>query len=88
MPGTANRDKLFAPGLIALLRRYHPQEMKPPKAGDEDDCDYTQTDVWNFPAWSLGSKGLWVGAIFPRVMRPCDSPDWAIIPWSALKRQP
>jgi hypothetical protein len=82
------RDKLFAPGLIALLRRYHPQEMKPPKAGDEDDCDYTQTDVWNFPAWSLGPKGLWVGAIFPRVMRPCDSPDWAIIPWSALKRQP
>ncbi|WP_206240373.1 hypothetical protein [Novosphingobium terrae] len=84
----AYRDKVFAPRLIALLRRYHPQEMKVPAKGADDDCDYTQADVWNFPSWSLGPKGLWVGAIFPRVMRPCDSPDWAIIPWSALAVKP
>ncbi len=84
----AYRDKVFAPRLIALLKRYHPEDMKPPAKGADDDCDYTQADVWNFPAWSLGPKGLWVGAIFPRVMRPCDSPDWSIIPWSALAVKP
>ncbi|WP_068081626.1 hypothetical protein [Novosphingobium rosa] len=82
------RSKVFAPRLVALLRRYHPQAMTAPAKGDEDGCDYTQSDVWNFPSWSLGPKGLWVGASFPRVMRSCDNPEWAIIPWSALAVKP
>lgn len=82
------RDKVFAPALVALLRGYHPQEMAPPKKDDDDDCDYTQSDVWYFPSWSLSAKGLWVGASFPRVARACDGPEWAIIPWPALSIKP
>ena len=82
------RGKLFAPAAIALLKRYHPKEMAAPKAGpkadDEAACDYTDLDVWQFPTWALTEKGLWLGAVFPRAARPCDAPDWAVIPWQAL----
>lgn len=81
-PWYAYRDKVFAPAVVALLKRYHPREMARPAA--EDDCDYSDPEVWNFPNWGFTDKGLWLGAIFPRVMRPCDAPDWAVIPWSAL----
>lgn len=81
------RDRVFARSVVALLRRYHPREMAPPKAAD-DECDYTDAEVWKFPSWALTAKGLWVGAIFARVERACDGPDWAIIPWSRLSRKP
>jgi hypothetical protein len=76
------RSTTFAPEIVALLKRHYPREMKPRRA--EDDCDYTASDVWSFPAWSLNEKGLWLGASFPRVARVCDNPDWAVLPWSAL----
>jgi hypothetical protein len=79
------RGDRFAPGVVALLKRYHPEEMAPP-ANSGEDCDYSDPEVWDFPAWALSDKGLWLGAYFPRVQRPCDGPDWAIIPWSALDR--
>lgn len=80
------RSKRFAPGVVALLERHHPENMAKPAEGDEDGCDYSDPEVWNFPAWALSEKGLWLGAYFARVQRACDAPDWAIIPWSALER--
>ncbi|WP_333572464.1 hypothetical protein [Sphingomonas sp.] len=82
------RSKRFAPGVVALLKRYHPEDMTAPAAGDEDECDYSDPEVWDFPAWALSDKGLWLGAYFARVQRACDAPDWAIIPWSALGLKP
>ncbi len=79
------RSKTFAPGLVALLKRFHPKEMA--KRKKDDDCDYSQTEVWDFPAWHLTEKGLYVGASFARAMRVCDNPEWAVIPWSALNKQ-
>jgi hypothetical protein len=76
------RSKVFAPAVIALLKRDHPAQMAPPK--DEDGCNYSDADVWSFPNWVLTEKGLWLGADFPHVMQPCGDPDWAVIPWSAL----
>ncbi|WP_372786478.1 hypothetical protein [Phenylobacterium sp.] len=78
------RGKVFAPAVVALMKRYHKAEMVRPKDGDEDGCDYSDPEVWNFPSWVLTDKGLWLGAIFARVARACDSPDWAVIPWAAL----
>lgn len=83
----AYRDKVFARSVVALLRRYHPREMAMPKRAD-DNCDYSQAYVWKFPSWSLSAKGLWVGAVFARVERVCDSPEWAIIPWTRLSLKP
>lgn len=76
------RGQVFAPAVVALLKRHHPREMARPKS--EDGCDYSDPGVWDFPSWGVTEKGLWLGAVFPRVMRVCDSPDWAILPWSAL----
>ncbi|MBB5708826.1 hypothetical protein [Sphingomonas xinjiangensis] len=79
------RGKQFAPGLVALLKRYHPDEMADKGADPEDgDCNYADPDVWDFPSWYLTADGLFVGAYFARVERACDAPDWAIIPWKAL----
>ncbi|PTQ65002.1 hypothetical protein C8J45_102360 [Sphingomonas sp. PP-CE-3G-477] len=77
------RGKNFAPGVVALLKRYQPDEMAPPGTSD-DECNYADPEVWQFPAWALSDKGLWLGAYFARAQRPCDAPDWAIIPWPAL----
>jgi hypothetical protein len=76
------RGKVFAPAVVGLMKRYHPAEMKPPKS--DDDCNYSDPEPWSFPSWALTEKGLWLGAVFARVMRACDSPEWAVIPWSAL----
>jgi len=78
----AYRSDVLAPAIVTLLTRHHPQEMAKPKT--EDDCDYSDPEVWDFPSWGVSEKGLWLGAVFPRVMRACDSPDWAVIPWRAL----
>lgn len=80
----AYRGKAFATGVVALLKRYHPAEMAPPRKGDDDECSYSDPEVWDFPGWALTAKGLWLGAYFARVERACDAPDWAVIPWSAL----
>lgn len=77
------RSRTFAPALVALLERFHSKEMAPHK----DDCDYSETDVWRFPAWRLTAEGLYVGASFPRVDRVCDNPDWSIIPYSSLNER-
>jgi len=82
------RSKRFAPGVVALLKRYHPEEMAKPAEGDEDGCDYSDPEVWDFPGWALSEKGLWLGATFARVQRACDAPDWSILPWSALGLKP
>ncbi|WP_424361028.1 hypothetical protein [Methylocystis parvus] len=77
------RSKTFAPGVVALLKRFYPKEMKAPKG--EDDCNYSDAEVWSFPAWRLTEKGVYVGASFARAMRVCDNPEWSVIPYSALK---
>ena len=79
------RGDRFAPGLVALLKRYHPTEMADIGQNAEDDeCNYADPDVWDFPAWYLTAKGLYVGAYFARVQRACDAPDWSVLPWKAL----
>ncbi len=76
------RSNVFAPAIVSLMKRYHTAEVAPPKK--EDDCDYSDPEVWAFPSWVMTEKGLWLGAVFARAMRVCDSPEWSVIPWSAL----
>lgn len=78
------RGKTFSPALVALMKRLHPKEMKKPK--EEDGCDYTDPEVWDFPTWYPTEKGLYVGAIFARVARVCDDPEWSVIPWAEVKK--
>ena len=79
------RTEVFSSRVVALLGQLHPHEMIPAEAADAgDECDYTDPSVWNFPSWYLTKDGLYLGAYFSRAMRPCDEPDWAVIPWRYL----
>lgn len=77
------RDKVFAPGVVAMLSRLYPAQMKKP--GNDDDCDYTDPQIWAFGPWYLTSRGMYIGAGFARVQRACDNPDWSVIPYSVLR---
>ena len=74
------RTEVLAPGLVALLKRYHPREM----TDETEGCSYDDPEVWSVPAAWLTADGLFVTAYFARVARACDAPDWAVIPWRAL----
>lgn len=76
------RSEVFAPAVVALMARLHPEAMKPASG---EDCDYSASGVWDFPAWHVTEKGLYLGASFPRVARACDNPEWSFVPLSALK---
>ena len=86
------RSEVFAPRIVAILGQLYPAEMKPDDGEPaEDRCDYADPSVWDFPSWYLTPEGLYLGAYFARVQRPCDEPDWSVIPWHNLtwrKRAP
>ncbi|MGV8920033.1 MAG: hypothetical protein ACOH2R_19875 [Pseudomonas sp.] len=82
------RSKHFAPWLVSQLQRFHGDDMKKPAADDEDNCDFSDPDIWNFPAWYLRPNGIYFGPSFARVMRSCESPDWSVVPYSVVKEHP
>lgn len=79
------RDKKWAPWLVKQLTAAHPQQMKKPTEESDDDCDYSDPSVWQFPAWYFTNKGLYFDPTFARVLRSCESPEWTVLPWSAMK---
>jgi hypothetical protein len=80
------REKYFAPWLVQQFKTLYPEEMKKP--ADENDCDYSDPQIWNFPTWHFTDKGLYVGPSFARVMRACESPEWSVVPWSVIRQHP
>ncbi|MCO4292151.1 hypothetical protein NF867_04655 [Solitalea sp. MAHUQ-68] len=78
------RSKTYAPQIVKLFKRLYPTEMIKPQT--EENCDYTDSEVWDFGSWYFTQKGLYVGAYFARVARSCDNPGWSIIPFSELKK--
>ena len=79
------RSEVFAPRVVELLTKAYPNEMKKPGDNDEDQCDYSDSDIWDFANWHFTEKGVYLGAYFARAMRSCDSPEWSIIPYKLLK---
>lgn len=78
------RSKTFAPALVAIFKRLYPKEMKKPT--QEEGCDYTDAEVWDFPSYYMTAKGLYVGAEFARAARICDNPKWSVVPYSEMPR--
>jgi hypothetical protein len=77
------RNEVFAPWVSAQLSKLYPKEF----AGQPDgDCSYEMEDIWDFPTWYITRKGVYLGAIFPRVGRVCDNPEWSILPWSLVDK--
>ncbi len=78
------RSKRFAPWVVAQFKSLYPEEFRP---GD-DECNYDDPEVWQFPQWYATPKGIHISAYFARVARSCDDPDWAILPWKVVDAHP
>ena len=75
----------FSTKIVEIFKKLYPEQMKPPVDDSVDYCDYTDETVWDFPNWYFTDKGLYLGAVFGRVARSCDSPEWSVIPYKLLK---
>ena len=78
--------KTFAPWVVSQLQRLYPGEMT--RDPDGDSCDYADPEVWDFSSWYVLPTGIHLAAYFPRVMRMCDDPEWAVLPWSVVDAHP
>lgn len=77
------RNDVFAPWVTEQMGRLYPEEF----SGETDEsCSYGMEDVWDFPTWYITAKGVYLGAIFPRVGRVCDNPAWSILPWAVVNK--
>lgn len=77
------RTQVFAPWVVEQMRKRYPEDV----AGrSEDDCSYDMSEFWDFPTWYITAKGVYLGAIFPRVGRMCDNPEWSVLPWSLVDK--
>lgn len=74
------RSKDFAPQLFKLETAIH--HFRKPVT--DEDCDYTDLEVWDFPGWSFTEKGIAFTPIFARVMRACE--EEFLVPFADLKR--
>ena len=80
------RQATFAPWVVAQFETLYPDEMRPPEG--DDGCDYRTPDVWDFTDWYVLPSGIHLAAYFPRVLRVCDDPDWAVLPWRVVEAHP
>lgn len=65
------RNNFFAPKLFELINKN--KNFKKPEKEDEG-CDYTNIDIWQFPSWSYTEKGIEFTPYFARYMRSCEEP--------------
>lgn len=77
------RDKYLAPWLVKQFTALYSSKIK------DDDCDYTDSGVWNFPSWYLTSKGISLTPSFARVERVCEAnDDWSVLPYALANKHP
>ncbi|NHN27449.1 hypothetical protein FIA58_017350 [Flavobacterium jejuense] len=63
------RATFFAPKLFKLIN----QNEKFGTSNNEDDyCDYTENEIWDFPQWNFTEKGIEFTPVFARVARSCE----------------
>lgn len=74
---------VMGPNVVKLLTKLYPEEMKKPTDEDEN-CDYSDTEVWNYTAWYLTAEGLYLYPYFYRAARNCDGADFSFIPYATL----
>ncbi|PTU74410.1 hypothetical protein [Pseudomonas mangrovi] len=80
------RREQLAPWLVEQLTRLYPEQMQP--VATDDDCDYSDTEIWKYPSWYLSDQGLHLGPSFARVARACEYPEWSVLPYEVIRQQP
>ncbi|MBP1224213.1 hypothetical protein [Flavobacterium sp. 1355] len=76
------RSTYFAPKLLAVLNSQ--EHFEKPKNTDDDPCDYTNEEYWDFPSWSYTEKGIEFTPIFYRAARSCE--ESFLVPFEKLKK--
>ncbi|HKT28389.1 hypothetical protein [Dyella sp.] len=77
------RSTYLAPWLAQQLTALYPTNIK------DDDCDYGDPSVWDFPSWHLTPKGISFTPSFARAMRVCEAnDDWSLLPYSIVNQHP
>ncbi|MGE8413171.1 MAG: hypothetical protein ACN6QY_12510 [Pseudomonas sp.] len=76
----------LGPWLVKQFTALHPREMRP--ISEDEGCNYSDPSVWGDNAWYFTPKGLFIKALFPRVQRACDGPEWAVLPYSVVRKHP
>ncbi|MGX7667214.1 hypothetical protein [Flavobacterium pedocola] len=66
------RTKYFAPKLFELINAT--QHFKKPADSEEDGCDYTNLEFWNFVSWHFTADGIEFTPYFYRAARSCEEP--------------
>ena len=56
-------------------------QFEKPKDQEEDPCDYTNVEYWNFPSWTYTKEGI-VFTPFYRAARSCE--DSFLLPFKTL----
>lgn len=83
------RSKQFAPWLVSRFRALYPEQMAAPAEGDEEGCNYSDPEVWNFPAWYFTPQGILFSPSFARVARACEAGlSWPVLPWAEILPHP
>lgn len=76
------RTNYFAPKLFELINET--QHFKKPEDSEEDDCDYTDLEIWNFVSWNFTKDGIEFTPYFYRSARSCEEPF--LVAFDALKK--
>ena len=76
--------QVFGPWVSQTMTKLYPNEVG--SDNKDDDCDYRDPELWQFPAFYFTPKGLHLAAYFARAARVCDNPDWAIVPWKIVNQ--
>ncbi|WP_411897591.1 hypothetical protein [Elizabethkingia occulta] len=77
---SAYRSNFFAPILAKLMIKQY--KFEKPKDDEEDPCDYTNVEYWNFPSWTYTKEGIVFTPIFYRAARSCE--DSFLLPFKIL----
>ena len=75
------QEKYFAPNIVKLMINQHDFTES---TDEEDVCDYTEEEYWDFPSWSYTEQGIYFTPHFYRAARGCDEPF--LLPFSVLKK--
>jgi hypothetical protein len=76
----AYRTNFFAPAIFKLINSE--QHFKQPTTED-DNCDYTDLERWDFISWKFTKQGIGFTPYFPRVSRNCE--ETFLVPFEKLK---
>lgn len=75
------RYKEFGQKITDLLEENYAKQMNDTTSG----CDYKNVKRWQFPAWYLTQKGLYLEGSTLMEKPECKNTSWSTLPWKKLK---